>query len=109
MTIVGEKTTTYEAVGDKEFREKSGDDDAAKRYQHAMGIYRKHAPRSVAEVTLIALFVALTVLCWGAYGPVLHKGQMKMAGSRLRPLSCGRLACFSPPVAFPSILRSGVL
>ncbi|HEV3005486.1 MAG TPA: hypothetical protein VGX78_13555, partial [Pirellulales bacterium] len=45
-------------------------------------------PLSFKEVTLITLFVAITALCWGVYGPVLHKGQMLMQGSRLRPLIC---------------------
>jgi drug/metabolite transporter (DMT)-like permease len=38
--------------------------------------------------------VALTALCWGAYGPVLHKGQAKMGGSRLRPFLFVGLAYF---------------
>src|SRR5260370_1209605 len=33
---------------------------------------------SAKEMTLITLFVAMTALCWGVYGPVLHKGQMLM-------------------------------
>ena len=32
--------------------------------------------------------VALTIVCWGAYGSVLHKGQAALAGSRLKPLIC---------------------
>jgi hypothetical protein len=42
----------------------------------------------------IGLSIALTALCWGAYGPVLHKGQMKMGQSRLRPFLCVGLAYF---------------
>jgi drug/metabolite transporter (DMT)-like permease len=42
----------------------------------------------------IAASIALTALCWGAYGPVLHKGQMKMGQSRLRPFLCVGLAYF---------------
>ncbi len=37
-------------------------------------------------------FVALTALCWGCYGPLLHIGQMKMHGSRMRPFICVGLA-----------------
>lgn len=32
--------------------------------------------------------IALAVVSWGAYGPVLHKGQAAMHHSRLRPLIC---------------------
>ncbi|MFM8579820.1 MAG: hypothetical protein ACKOCN_13615 [Planctomycetaceae bacterium] len=49
----------------------------------------------------VLLAVAMTVLCWGAYGPVLHKGQMAMQGSRLRPLLCIGLAYFLIAVLVP--------
>jgi len=40
---------------------------------------------------LAACCIGMTALCWGAYGPVLHSGQAKMQGSRLRPgLLCHR-------------------
>src|SRR3989304_6875448 len=32
---------------------------------------------------------------WGAYGPVLHKGQAAMHHSRMRPLLCVGLAYFA--------------
>ncbi|MFP6694658.1 MAG: hypothetical protein VB875_16670, partial [Pirellulales bacterium] len=47
--------------------------------------------------------VALVIVCWGVYGPVLHKGQMKMSGSRLRPLICVGLAYFVVAVIAPLI------
>ena len=50
--------------------------------------------------------VALTALCWGAYGPVLHKGQAKMGGSRLRPFLFVGLTYFAIAVALPLILQS---
>jgi hypothetical protein len=40
-------------------------------------------------------------LCWGAYGPVLHLGQMTMGGSRLRPFFCVGVAYFAIAVAAP--------
>ncbi len=52
--------------------------------------------------------VVLTALCWGSYGPVLHKGQTRMGGSRLRPLLFVGLAYFAIAVAVPLLLR-GVL
>lgn len=48
--------------------------------------------------------ILLTVLTWGAYGPTLHKGQMAMAGSRLRPLICVGLAYFAVAVVIPAML-----
>ncbi|HMO13495.1 MAG TPA: hypothetical protein PKD64_02230 [Pirellulaceae bacterium] len=47
------------------------------------------------------LSILLTAFCWGAYGPVLHKGQAKMAGSRLRPFLCVGLAYFVIAVLVP--------
>ncbi len=55
----------------------------------------------LTRVTLVPLFIALTGVCWGSYGPVLHKGQMKMAGSRLRPFLCVGLAYFIVAVLAP--------
>ncbi len=43
----------------------------------------------------------MAVLSWGAYGPVLHKGQMKMGGSRLRPFLCVGIAYFFIAGAIP--------
>ena len=50
--------------------------------------------------------IALTALCWGSYGPVLHKGQAKMGGSRLRPFLFVGLAYFVIAVALPLLLQS---
>jgi hypothetical protein len=46
---------------------------------------------------LLIVALALTVLCWGMYGPVLQKGQIGMAlepsqVARLRPFVWGGLA-----------------
>ncbi|MDZ4847655.1 MAG: hypothetical protein SGI77_00030 [Pirellulaceae bacterium] len=54
----------------------------------------------------ILLSIALAIFCWGAYGPVLHLGQMKMGGSRLRPFCCVGLAYFAIAVAAPLALLS---
>ncbi len=50
------------------------------------------------------LFALMTALCWGGYGPVLHKGQMLMKGSRLRPFMCVGLAYFLVAVVVPLLL-----
>jgi len=47
------------------------------------------------------LAVALSLLAWGAYGPVLHRGQAAMGGSRLRPLLCIGVAYFLIAVIVP--------
>jgi hypothetical protein len=60
------------------------------------------------EVAIVTLCVAITVLSWGVYGPVLHKGQSLMSGSRLRPLICVGLSYFVIAVLIP-VLILGVL
>jgi hypothetical protein len=58
----------------------------------------------VRELAVILVSVAATALCWGTYGPILHKGQMKMGGSRLRPFICVGLAYFAIAVVVPVAL-----
>lgn len=50
---------------------------------------------------LRVLAIALAIGSWGAYGPVLHKGQAAMHHSRLRPLICVGLAYFVIAVIVP--------
>jgi hypothetical protein len=45
--------------------------------------------------------VAVAAICWGTYGPMLHRGQLKMKGSRLRPFLCVGLAYFGMAVIVP--------
>jgi hypothetical protein len=47
--------------------------------------------------------IALTILCWGSYGPVLHKGQEGLEGDRLKPLICVGLAYLIVAVIVPSV------
>ena len=49
--------------------------------------------------------VALTALCWGIYGPVLHFGREAMRSS-LRPFVCVGLAYFLIAVLIPLVLLS---
>jgi hypothetical protein len=63
--------------------------------------WRKSLPASPSEFSIVLMSIALTALCWGAYGPVLHRGQSKMAGSRLRPFLCVGLAYFLIAVIVP--------
>jgi hypothetical protein len=52
----------------------------------------------------ILLATALALLAWGGYGPVLHRGQAAMGGSRLRPLVCIGAAYFLIAVLVPLAL-----
>ncbi len=47
--------------------------------------------------------IAMVIVCWGAYGPTLHKGQTAMQNSRLRPLICVGLAYFAIAVIVPNL------
>ncbi len=49
------------------------------------------------------VFVAGAVLCWGTYGPFLHKGQVAL-GNPLRALLCVGLAYFLIAVLIPGIM-----
>ncbi|HEX3727003.1 MAG TPA: hypothetical protein VHV08_12200, partial [Pirellulales bacterium] len=67
-------------------------------------LYNTHRKFTSRELMLVILFTAMTALAWGVYGPTLHRGQMAMAGSRLRPLICVGLAYFLIAVIVPSLL-----
>ena len=59
---------------------------------------------SAANPLAIGASICLAVVCWGAYGPFLHLGQMKMGGSRLRPFCCVGIAYFIIAVAVPGMV-----
>jgi hypothetical protein len=48
--------------------------------------------------------ILIAALCWGSYGPMLHLGQGKMGGSRLRPFICVGIAYFLIAVIIPFFL-----
>jgi hypothetical protein len=50
------------------------------------------------------LALAVTVIGWGAYGPVLHKGQAAMENSRMRPFLCVGVAYFVIAVVAATLL-----
>jgi hypothetical protein len=56
---------------------------------------------SVPDVPMIILSIIVAAVCWGSYGPMLHQGQARMGGSRLRPFTCVGLAYFFIAVAAP--------
>jgi hypothetical protein len=57
-----------------------------------------------ANVPMIVLSIIIAALCWGSYGPMLHQGQARMAGSRLRPFTCVGISYFIIAVAAPLML-----
>ena len=70
--------------------------------------FAPHAPTAAAvaeggimDWTWRVLAIALALVSWGAYGPVLHKGQAAMHHSRMRPLICVGLAYFVIAVVVP--------
>ena len=66
---------------------------------------RKQPVEKKAERFLeVLLSIAMAMLSWGAYGPVLHRGQAAMGGSRLRPLICIGAAYFLIAVLVPLAL-----
>jgi hypothetical protein len=64
------------------------------------------ADAALSQLPKVLVFIAMAALCWGSYGPVLHKGQSLMHGSRLRPFICVGLAYFVVAVLLPLILRT---
>lgn len=67
-------------------------------------LYKEYQKKTAPNLLLVALSIALTAACWGSYGPVLHRGQMKMSGSKLRPFMCVGLAYFAVAVILPFFL-----
>ncbi len=46
-------------------------------------------------------FVAVSIVCWGLYGPVLHSGQVALGVSPMRALLCVGLAYFLIGILIP--------
>lgn len=88
------KTTQWKAAS---LEELETNEELAKAHK----LYLKKQPITFRQFLLVIASIAMTALCWGSYGPVLHKGQMKMAGSRLRPFLCVGLAYFLVAVIAP--------
>jgi hypothetical protein len=51
-----------------------------------------------------SFYMLMTALCWGTYGPLLHKGQAEMVGSRLRPFICVGISYFFVAILIPSMI-----
>lgn len=79
-------------------------EELASKHPDAFKLYERHRKFTARELSLVILFTAMTALCWGVYGPTLHRGQTAMAGSRLRPFICVGLAYFLIAVIVPILL-----
>lgn len=55
---------------------------------------------------LMICSIALTAVCWGVYGPILHWGQGDMGGGRLRTFICVGVAYFVVAIVVPIIFMS---
>lgn len=56
---------------------------------------------SGTEYFMVLISIAMAAFCWGIYGPVLHRGQALMEGSKLRPFACVGLSYFVVAVLIP--------
>jgi hypothetical protein len=65
---------------------------------------RQRVTKAASNLALQILSIAMVALCWGSYGPVLHKGQAAMQNSRFRPLLCVGLAYFLIAVCVPPLI-----
>ncbi|PHS10643.1 MAG: hypothetical protein COA78_11090 [Blastopirellula sp.] len=54
------------------------------------------------QLLLMYAGIALTALCWGSYGIILHKGQALLGGDRLKPLICVGFAYFIVAIILPA-------
>jgi len=60
--------------------------------------------RKAEQLVAVLASIALAMVSWGSYGPVLHRGQAGMQGSRLRPLICIGVSYFLIAVLVPLAL-----
>jgi hypothetical protein len=106
-----EKAADADGAADKQTATDERTDMAPKKSSPTQDATLPHSSTgslSVKEMTLVTLFAAMTALSWGVYGPVLHKGQSLMQGSRLRPLICVGVAYFAIAVVVPELLLQTV-
>lgn len=76
--------------------------DASSETERPSAVER--AKEKASSFVLQILSILTVVACWGAYGPVLHKGQAAMHHSRMRPLICVGLAYFAIAVIVPNLM-----
>ncbi|MEX0793891.1 MAG: hypothetical protein WD045_12200 [Pirellulaceae bacterium] len=59
---------------------------------------------SLTSILFVLGGIAMTALCWGSYGAVLHEGQTHLSNEKLKPLICVGLAYLVVAVIGPSII-----
>lgn len=59
-------------------------------------------PKSLDYLLMVGA-IALAALCWGVYGPVLHKGSTALGHSRFRAFLCVGMAYFVIAVLVPLV------
>lgn len=96
-----EKGTETNVASESPGEEKPAADQTA---SHTPSSGNESAASEPTNWLAIGASIALAVICWGAYGPVLHIGQTKMGGSRLRPFCCVGIAYFFIAVAVPVLI-----
>jgi len=79
-------------------------DSAGGAAEPEIGAPAQTPKRTAERFVEVLLATALAMFSWGAYGPVLHRGQGAMGGSRLRPLLCIGVAYFLIAVLVPLAL-----
>lgn len=58
------------------------------------------------NLILMLCSIAITAVCWGIYGPILHWGQAEMGHGRLRTFICVGVAYFLVAIVVPLIFMS---
>lgn len=58
------------------------------------------------NIILMLGSIAITAVCWGIYGPILHWGQAEMGHGRLRTFICVGIAYFLVAIVVPIIFMS---
>ena len=100
-----EENVSEESASDAKDKEKEDDDEA----EHDEAEHGDHGEEDQSEKAGIQWFnamaaILMTAICWGSYGPILHLGQARMQGSRLRPFICVGMAYFVIGVIVPAVI-----
>ncbi len=98
------KSETAPAESSKQDDTKAPADNSAKNAEVKESSAAKPASSTEKDKMAIALSIIMAAICWGSYGPMLHIGQSKMSGSRLRPFMCVGIAYFLIAVFVPLVL-----
>jgi hypothetical protein len=101
--FVGEEKTERSSILVSTTSSEAGDEVA--KQTDAESTIEEVAATARSFASILASII-LAAICWGSYGPMLHLGQGKMAGSRLRPFICVGIAYFLIAVIVPFLIIS---